>query len=124
MAARSGLVWKVAPSQQLIPRLEAYRERLNDAILQLANYFAARMEAYAKVHAPWTNRTTAARQGLRGFAVRQAAAVIIYLVTSVDYGVWLELGTRNSRPHPIIMPTIQSFHAEIMRAYRSLVGAR
>lgn len=123
MATTSAFVWKVAPSQQLIPRLEAYRERLNDAILQLANYFAARMEAYAKVHAPWTDRSTAARQGLRGFAVRQAATVIIYLVTSVDYGLWLELGTRNSRPHPIIMPTLQAFYAEVMRAYRQLVGA-
>lgn len=122
MAAPSVLVWDAPPSQTLIPALKTYEERVRAAILQLANYFADRMESYAKQHAPWTDRTTAARQGLRGFAVRLAGLVIIYLVHSVRYGAHLELGTVHAQPYPIIGPTIRAFHAEVMRAARSLVG--
>lgn len=120
MASQSGLVWQTAPSQHLMPNLASYQERLDDAILGLAEYFAARMETFAKTHARWQDRTGAARAGLRGFAVRQAAVVILYLVTSVAYGKWLELALGGR--YAIIMSTIQAHHAEVMRAYRSLVG--
>lgn len=123
MATKSGLTWQKPPSAELLPRLTGYSEDLSDAVLELADYLVAKMASYARVHALWTDRTGAARQGLRGFAIRQAAEVILYLVTSVGYGVHLELGTIYMAPRPIIMPTLQAHGAEIMRAYRALVRA-
>lgn len=124
MATRSRSFWIKAPSRELIPGITSYGERLREAVLQLAQFFAAKLEAAAKQGAPWRDRTGAARQGLRGFAIRTATAVVIYLVHGVNYGPHLELGTRFMAPRPIIMPTLEAHYADIMRAVRQLVGAR
>lgn len=121
MATRS--FWRKAPSRELTPAIQRYGERLQEAILQLAQYFAAGLEAAAKQGAPWTDRTSAARQGLRSFAVKTATTVVIYLVHSVKYGVHLELGTKRMAPRPIIMPVLESHYSQIMAAVRRLVGA-
>lgn len=115
--------WTMPPSAQLVPNLGSYEQRLLAAVGALADVFAARMEAAAKAGAPWTDRTGAARQGLRGFAVKAAASVVIYLVHSVFYGIYLELGTRRMAPRPIIMPVLTAHYASIMAAVRQLIGA-
>jgi hypothetical protein len=112
--------WQVAPDRQLVPNLRTYRERVLEAIEKLAQFFVAKMEAYAKRNARWTDRTGAARAGLRAFAVRTATYVAIYLVTSVHYGLWLEVA--NGGRYAIIMRTLQAHHAEIMDAARRLVA--
>lgn len=122
MASSAGIVWKTPPIR-LVGRLDDYRERLWQAIGMLADLFAARMEAFAKTHAPWTDRTGAARQSIRGFAVKQATSVVIWLVGGVDYFVHLEFGTRVMVPRPIIMPTLEAHYSQIMQAVRRLVGA-
>lgn len=114
--------WVIAPDQQLIPNLKAYGDKVWAAIGQLADLFAARMEAAAKQNAPWTDRTGAARAGLRGFTVKAAASVVLYLVHSVSYGIFLELGTRRMAPRPIIMPTLEQNYAPLMAALRDLVA--
>ena len=115
--------WTTAPSRQLIPNLRSYPERLLAAIQALGDVFAARIEAYAKLNAPWTDRTGAARQGLRAFTVKEAMRVVLYLVHSVEYGKWLELGTRRMAPRPIILPALEAHYAPIMADLRRLVGA-
>lgn len=123
MAVTAGFRWETAPSGQLIPNLASYEQRLIAAIGALADLFAARMEAAAKAGAPWTDRTGAARQGLRGFAEKEATRVVIWLVHGVrPYGVYLELGTSKTRPYPIIMPVLQAHYGPIMAAVRQLVG--
>lgn len=123
MATKSGFRWITPPSKELVPNIISYRERLSEAVYQLASLFAARCESAAKTGAPWTDRTGAARQGLRGFAVRTATAVILYLVHSVNYGPYLELGTRFMAPRPIIMPVLEAHYGSLMRAVRQLVAA-
>lgn len=112
--------WETAPTKELIPNLRSYRERVLDAIASLATFFAAKMAAFAKQNAPWTDRTGAARSGLRAFVVKAATYVTLYLVTSVKYGLFLEVshGGRFS----ILIPTMRKFQPEIMAAARRLVA--
>jgi hypothetical protein len=121
--SQSVVVWQIAPDQQLIPNLKSYGDKVWAAIGQLADVFVARMEAAAKQNAPWTDRTGAARAGLRGFTVKAATSVVLYLVGSVSYQVFLELGTRRMAPRPIIMPTLEQNYAPLMSALRDLVAA-
>ncbi len=123
MATVASFTWTIPPSGQLMPNIAGYETRLIAAIGALADLFAAKMQAAAQAGAPWTDRTSAARQGLRGFATKAATSVVIYLVHSVFYGVYLELGTSRMAPRPIIMPVMQAHYGEIMAAARRLVGA-
>lgn len=111
------------PPEVIVGNLRTYTQRLIAAIGQLGDLFAARMQAAAASGASWSDRTGAARQGLRGFAEKAATQVVIYLVHSVFYGVYLELGTSRMAPRPIIVPVLEAHHAPIMAALRALVGA-
>lgn len=113
--------WEQAPDAVIIPRLKTYGDSMMDAIEQLANFFAIKFASYARANARWTDRTAAARQGLRSFVERTAQYVAIYLTHSVDYGKWLEL--RFGGRFAIIMETLQVHYAELMGALRRLVGA-
>lgn len=113
--------WVIPPSVMQANLLE-YRDRVLQGMFQLADMFAQKMEGYAKSNAQWTDRTGAARQGLRGFAQKAALSVTIYLVHSVFYGVFLELGTRYMAPRAIIMPTLEAHYGKIMAAFRALLS--
>lgn len=123
MATQSGVFLDIPPNKILIPNLEKYGREVQAQILKLGSFMARRMASYMRKHADWQDQTGAARASLRAFAVRVAASIVIYLVIGVDYGVHLILGTSRMEPHPIIQQAMQAFHAEIMQAYRSLVGA-
>lgn len=128
MPNTSGIVWDVSP-KVISTALGSYAKRLREALGRLADFFAAKIEAYAKQHAPWIDRSGNARQGLRAFAIKTAASIIIYLVHSESYGKYLELGTTNEdntprmAPRPIILPTLEAHYPEIMAASRRLVAA-
>lgn len=105
----------------LATALDGWEQNVLSALGELADYFAGTLEAYAKANAPWTDRTSNARQGLRGEAEKLATAVVIYLIHTEDYGVFLELGTKYMTPRAIIGPTMESHYAEIMAAVEALV---
>jgi hypothetical protein len=121
MAARAGIFWDTPPIA-LVPRVENYRDRLWQAVGLLGDFFAAQMEAFARINAPWVDRTSLARKGLRAFARKMATSVVIYLVHSMEYGPHLELGTRFMAPRPIIIPTLERHYAPLIRALRRLLG--
>lgn len=120
---RSGLVfeWTIRPEAQLIPALIAYQAKVIVALRALFNTFAAKIEAYARSHAPWQDQTGAARQGLRAFVTGDGLNLTLYLVTSVAYGLYLELGTRYMAPRPIVMPALQAHYAELVAAIVALL---
>ena len=73
---------------------------------------AEQMEVYARTNAPWTDRTTKARRGLRGYAGasplrRDCWCAAIQHGEDVHYGVWLE--NRWNGRYAIIGPTQQAF---------------
>ncbi len=60
--------------------------------------WAGTMEGYAKSHAPWTDRTSHARQSLHGGVDVRDGQHVLYLSHGMEYGIWLEKGTP---PHEI-----------------------
>lgn len=113
--------WQVPPSV-IISGLDDYERRLLQALGMLADLFAAKMQGEAQSGAPWNDVTGAARQGLRGQAMKAATEVTIYLMHSVHYGPYLELGTRYMAPRPIILPVLQANYPEVMAEVRGLLG--
>lgn len=56
-----------------------------------ANYVAPLAEAHMKENAPWTDRSTNARDGLKAQVFTSSNKVAIVLYHSVPYGVFLEI---------------------------------
>lgn len=94
--------------------LMLYTAKVREALLNLAQYFAARMEEYAKTNAPWQDRTANARQSLYAHAFTMAEeAVVIRLGHGVNYGIFLE--TRWAGKYSVLWPTIQAHLPQIRR---------
>lgn len=108
-----------APPIVLQRGIGEYGARLLDAVFDLAQFFAAKIETYAKQHAPWTDRTGNARQGLTARAFRTATAVSIILWHSVTYGIWLEV--KNAGKFAAILPTLEAHYSQYMRAVEGLM---
>lgn len=82
--------------------------KLKRAVMANMRYWDGPVEEYMKHNAPWTDRTTNARNGLFAKAAKLGGDLYgIILGHSVDYGVYLELGTTNMRARPIILPAIE-----------------
>lgn len=119
MSAR--VVWKTPPDT-LAKQTFRYGQLVLQGLWQLVDLFSARVEALAKQIAPWNDRTGAARQGLRGFSQKSATGATLYLVHSVFYGIFLEMGTRKMGPRPAIGPALEQIYGPLMAAVRALVG--
>jgi hypothetical protein len=75
-----------------------YIERKKAGMIILSELAAKELENEAKRNAPWTDRTSHARQGLHGGTEAGNNEYSIFLSHSVDYGEILEEG---SKPHII-----------------------
>ena len=60
-------------------------------IYMLYCWTARQLEEYAKLNAPWSDRTSHARQSLHGGVDTDGSQFVLYLSQRVDYGIWLEL---------------------------------
>lgn len=94
-------------------------EKLQRALYGVVKYWDGPVERYMKHNAPWTDRTTNARNGLFATAQKSATRIMestfaIVLGHSVDYGVYLEEGTSKMRARPIIMPTIRIYAPKVI----------
>lgn len=90
-------------------------------VAAITEYQAARGEAHMKTTAPWTDRTSAARNGLF------TTALHIYRVRheiifshSVPYGIWLEV--KYSGRDAVILPTIRVIGRDTMQQLDGLFG--
>lgn len=85
-----------------------------EAKLYLIGRAAAQtMETDAKKNAPWTDRTTNARNALYGDVVREKESVLVILGHGVDYGIYLE--NRHAFKYAILMPTLLKHYNTIMK---------
>lgn len=98
--------------------------RVQRALYGVVKYWDGPVEAYMKHNAPWTDRTTNARNGLSATAQRSGSAntFAIVLSHSVDYGIYLELGTENMAARPIIMPTIRIYAPKVIKTLVKLLN--
>lgn len=84
-----------------------YATRVRLAVLAIADYLAPVLESYAKEHAPWTDRTGNARQGLQGFVEEVSQTIVdIYITHRMSYGIYLEVA--HAGRFSVIWPTIQA----------------
>jgi hypothetical protein len=92
---------------------QQYEDRIHDAAVSVAEYFAPILESYAKDNKAWTDQTGNARQSMAGFVEEVSRdIVVIYLAHGVDYGIYLE--ARWSGRYAIIWPTIEA-HLPMIR---------
>jgi hypothetical protein len=118
MAAPVTLHWQIPPSV-LGKNIGDYADRVLRAVFDLSTFFAAKIEAYAKANAPWTDRTGNARQGLTARAFKTATAVTIVLFGTASYQIWLEVA--NAGRFAIILKTLEAHYGPYMRAIEGLL---
>ena len=93
--------------EDMFQRMENYGKKVEFALVQVANYFKAVFETYAKENASWVDRTSNARQTLHGWVDEVSHdTVALYLSHGVEYGKHLELIAAGQ--YAIIWPTIQA----------------
>jgi len=86
-------------------------ERKKAGLYALLDDWAGQLENYAKTHAPWTDRTGHARQGLHGRVDVRDDQLVLYLSHGVEYGIRLEL--KNSGKYAIVRPTVEAHLSRI-----------
>lgn len=89
--------------------------KLDRAIAGVCKYWDGRVEAYMKTNAPWTDRTTNARNGLAAYHAKTARGHAIVLTGSVDYQIFLEAKPEDEGGRPIILPTIDVYAPKVVR---------
>lgn len=72
---------------------------------------AARSTGFMKTQAPWTDRTSAARNGLHAVAIHRPGSFELVLSHAVSYGIWLEVC--NSGRYQIILPALRQAIVEL-----------
>ena len=71
------------------------------------------VELYARMNAPWSDQTGAARAGLTASVYQDGGEIVLELAHSVDYGIWLELIQDGA--FAVIMPTLEALGPKIIR---------
>jgi len=103
----------------LTPRAAVFVVAVEARIAEVLEEMASQVEEYAEFHAPWEDRTGAARDGLTAEYVDLGAAKHgIVLYHTVEYGIWL--GIRWNGQYAIIIPTIEHMGPVIMAELESL----
>lgn len=116
MATRGGgLTWD---DTGLINSLKTLNARADRSITAATQYHARQGEGWMREHAPWTDRTSNARNGLFGVASREFPSYKITFSHSVPYGLWLEV--LYAGRYAIIRPTVQHEGTEVMKTVSRL----
>lgn len=114
---KSGIVMD---SNTLTVGIKEFSPKLHRRLEQLTGYTAQRSQDWMRQHAPWTDRTANARQGLfsRDTSVPNKYRVTMY--HTVPYGIFLEV--RWDGRYQVIMPTVKRFGAQYMTQLKKLLA--
>lgn len=105
----------------MFQQMETYVKKVEFALVQVANYFKAVFEKYAKDNAPWQDQTANARQTLHGWVDELSHDTVeLYLSHGVDYGKNLEV--IGAGKYAIIWPTIQAHLKQIEDMLKGIFG--
>ena len=110
---------KIIFSDEILPSLRKGPKAMADTAWRVAQYWAPRVENYAKTNAPWTDRTGNARNGLAARSYRDGQETGIILYHQVPYGIYLE--TRWDGRYAIIDPTIAEMGPKVMQSYNRIL---
>lgn len=126
------LVWT---HDEISPNLRDLPEKIDRGLAAIMQYQSNPVQNFARSNAPWTDRTSNARNGLAAEAyergstgpgrdaagrfTRGGKAHGIVLYGQVPYQIWLEV--RWSGRYAIIMPTIEEKGPDVMRMVNKLL---
>lgn len=94
-------------------------KKMKAALGLYANTAAKKLEAEGKRNAPWTDRTSNARNSIQGNSRWEGNQLAIILSGNVDYFVYLELAME--KKYSILLPTIDRNATEILRGFQKMV---
>jgi hypothetical protein len=102
-------------------------EKLQRALYGVVKYWDGPVERYMKHNAPWTDRTTNARNGLFATAQKSQSTIAasnfaIVLGHTVDYGIYLEAKPEDEGGRPIIMPTIKRYAPKVIKTLTKILN--
>lgn len=104
----------------LVNGLSSFEDRVDEAVMMVADTGGQLLESSAKENARWQNRTGHARQRLRGGYYTLTNGYRLFLAHGVDYGKWLELAYE--KRYSIIPQTINYVGAfEVMPMFERLI---
>jgi hypothetical protein len=106
--------------RQVARNLDQLDDKIEARLSTVFEFQAGRGAAYMKSNAPWTDRTSAARNGLYTEYSKTGTRHEIVFSHSVAYGIWLEVA--NSGDYQIIMPSVRVIGRETMAQLRDLFG--
>lgn len=98
---------EVTGVDKVISNLEGWTRKKMRGVQSLAsNTISPKLEAYAKMNRPWTDRTGNARRGLFSRSEVTKDDVVIRLAHTVFYGVYLEKSRAGK--YAILVPTMDA----------------
>jgi hypothetical protein len=107
---------------QVKANLGKFASNFDQAALAGARSYAATVENAMKANAPWTDRTSAARNSLQAAAGKQGQDLVVVASGGMTYSPFLE--TRYAGKYAIILKTLQStapqFLDHVTRAVKAL----
>lgn len=103
---------------KLKKNLREFPDKVDRAIRATMDYTGVESTKRMKEDAPWTDRTTAARNGLHTVNNFAPPKYELILSHTVPYGIWLEIA--NSGKYEIIMPTVRKQGDVLMKRLRGL----
>lgn len=98
--------------------VRAFDDRANDAIAKVFDYQETASESYMRSNAPWTDRTTNARNALFSKASRDENSHELVLSHGVTYGIYLE--TMQAGRYGIVVPAWQHTSDELWKMLSQL----
>lgn len=114
-----GVTWD---AKALAEQLYRVPEKADKALTAIVHLYSPRVESHAKTKAPWTDRTSNARNGLFARPVTDKGhRYAVVLAHTVNYGIWLEI--RNAGRYAVISPTIKTMGPQVMRTASRLFDA-
>lgn len=111
--------WNQPSVANLLQNTSELGDRVDRAVGQVMERQGDLATAYMKTNAPWTDRTSVARNGLGAIAFKQGTRWVLNLFGRANYQIWLEV--KNGGKYAIITPTIQIWGPRIMRNMSGLI---
>jgi hypothetical protein len=99
-------------SDTLTIGIENFQSKMEEGLEDVVLDFAVAMLDYAQAHAPWSDRTGAARAGLDVNVEQTSKLIGVTLFHTVDYGFFLEV--RWGGRYAIILPTVETMGPQLM----------
>ncbi len=113
------LSWDTASVADLLRNTEQLGPRVDRAIGQVMERQGDLATAYMKTNAPWTDRTSVARNGLGAIAFKQGRRWVLNLFGRAPYQIWLEV--KHGGKNAIITPTLEIWGPRVMRSMNGLI---